>query len=189
MTNDNLYHEIWIEAGDSNHAQYSVYDITRAVNFVLRTINNNLPRSASELKKMATLTVSSGQATLPTDFLALKSVWNGSQKLTQVIGDEEISSGDYDIYGNTLVTTTDVTSINLYYKAQLTQLDASGGSTPTGDFPLADFYIDLVKKYAVLFLNSSTEANQLASQIGADVRYISAGRDKSAIKPRQSFYI
>jgi len=189
MTNDQLYHEIWIEAGDANHASLSVYDITRAVNFVLRTITNNMPRSASELKSIATLSVSSGQTTLPTDFLAIKSVWNGNTKLTQVIGDEPIQNGEYDIYGDTMVFSPSVTSITLYYKSQLTQLDASSGDVTTGNFPLPDFYLDLVKKYAVLFLTNSQEANALAGQIGQDVRYISAGRDKSAITPRQSFYI
>jgi hypothetical protein len=168
--------------------RFSVYDVTRGLNFVLRQISNNLPRTASELKSIATLAVTSGQCTLPLDFLALNSVWNGNTKLTQVVSDEPIQPSEYDIYGDTMVFSTSVTSITLYYKAQLVQLDASAGAVPAGNFPLPDFYCDLAKKYAIMYLTGQGDAG-LSELIGKDVRYLGAGRDKTKITPRQSFYV
>lgn len=187
MTNDQLYFEMWSELGEpQGGAKFSVYDITRGLNFVLRTVGNNLPRSASELKEYVVLPVSSGEATLPADFLAAKSVWNGGTKLKQVIGDEDVDAYTYDIYGDTLVTATSITSLKLYYKKQFTQL-VTDGTVPTGNFPLPDFYIDMVKKYAIAYLTGSID--NLTELIAKDARYLGAGRDKTTITPRQSFYI
>lgn len=189
MTNDQLYFEIWSEMGEPYMgAKYSVFDVTRGLNFVLRTVANNLPRSASELKSYTTLTVSSGQATLPSDFLAMKSVWNGSNKLTQVMADEDVDNYTYDIYADTLVTHDSITSLKIYYKSQLTQLDASAGTIPAGDFPLPDFYSDMVKKYAIAYLSGQGDAT-LTEMIGKDARYLGAARDRTKMQVKQSFYV
>jgi hypothetical protein len=128
-------------------------------------------------------------ATLPTDFLAANSIWNGSSKLSQVVADEDIDLYTYDIYGSTLHVDDSITTVKMYYKGAITTLTCDSGAVPSGDFPLADYYTDLTKRYASLYLRGVTPQTELIASINEDVRYIGAGRDKTKINPRLSFYV
>ena len=189
MNTSQMYAEIWTDLGDAQGMQYSFYNLTNALNFVLRNISNMLPRTSSDLKYQSTLTVSSGQATLPTGFLSLTSVYNGDTPLSETVGDETVEENTYTVRQNTMFVHPSISSIVLNYKKSVTEMDATNGEPQAGAFPLSDVYNDLVKRYAILYLQGQTAQSALVGMIQSEVKYIATTRSKSEIKPRQAFYV
>lgn len=185
MTNAELFLEIKMDLGDVEGNIYSYFAITRAVNFVYRTIGNYLPRTAPDLKEVATLTVSDGSAELPSDFHSIQSIWSGTKELLPNVGQEQLNSCTYEQRGNTIYTAA-TGDLTLYYKKQLSAITPS--DTPEGNVPLPDSFIETIKKYAILYLTGSTSAELLAL-IEKDVKIIGASRDRSRIQPKAAYYI
>lgn len=160
-----------------------MYDKVRATNFVLRTINNFIARNSPDLKATGSITVVSGQATLPSDFHSMISIYNGSSELLPKHDDEDLTDYNYEIIGS-VVYTDALGPLTVNYKKALGTL-TTAGSAPTGDFPLPVFYVELCKKYAKMFLNAGSQADAMfMSQIESDVRKIASTKDRGRLERR-----
>jgi hypothetical protein len=185
MTNADLFLELRQELGDMGNV-YSYFDITRAINFVYRIINNFLPRTSPDVKATTTLTITDGSATLPTDLAAIQSVWSGTVELYPNIGQETLDYMHYEVRGSTLYTGASG-SLTLYYKKQFTAVTPA--DPPTGDCPLPDMFAPYIVKYAKMYLQGASQADVIIPSIEKDVKILGAVRDKSKIVPRMSFYV
>lgn len=118
--------------------EFSPYQITDALNYVMREINLALNSVTSSLTtKTATLTITAGAANLPADFESMISVGGPEFPTVNLPYDRELDSYSYQIVGNTIEIEGD--TVDIYYRKSFDEYSFTGTAiTPaTIDLPVS----------------------------------------------------
>jgi len=109
---------------------FSPYQIVDALNYVVNEISLALNGiTSSILTAPATLTITAGVATLPTDFESMISVGDVDAPLTLIPADRELDAFAYQIVGNTMHV--EGITVDIFYRKFLPSYSFDGTITPT----------------------------------------------------------
>lgn len=163
---------------DTAQTTYSNPQLLDATNSVIRMINNELVKLNSSLvTKAATLTLTSGSTSLPTDFIAMVSLKDSVDSTDEYGAHKSLDNKGYYIIGNTLTVASGVTSLYMIYRYLFSVV------TESGDIPLPDWFIEQLRKYVGLLVTG--RADQLdtafAQAIKQDVMNITSGMEYTYI--------
>lgn len=104
---------------------FSTYQIVDALNYVMREINVALNGVTSSLTtKTATLTITAGAASLPTDFESMISVGGPEFPTVNLPYDRELDTYSYQIVGDTIEI--EGTTVDIYYRKSFAEYTWDG---------------------------------------------------------------
>lgn len=169
---------------DVENVRFSDYEILTCTNIALRLMNNALSNLNSTLiTKSATLLLDNKQATLPVDFKSIVYVEDvGKLELAPRYNNQELTSENYQIVGNTIMS--DNSAINIIYRYVFQHV-----TSPTQYIPIDDSLVDLLARYCMLFVRKEINQGDSAviTMLQQEVNNYTRSRERTYIE-RESLY-
>lgn len=130
-----------------SYADYSDYQITEALNYVIKEISEALNSvSSSLINTSATLTLTDNEADLPSD---LETIIYVTDKINIPITDE-LDAFTYQIEGNTIRTEGD--TVTIYYRKTLPEYTFDGTVITPSTIDLPASFNNMIKTNIIAFL-------------------------------------
>jgi len=190
LTGTELFTELRYELKDQNKIRFSDYQLKYALNTTIRIISNALANLHSPmLATAATIAMTSGIGTLPTDYQSIISVVINPGLYTEidlkpVTLKTTPTNEQYKIMNNSIYSNN--SSVDIIYRTRLNAI-----TDTSAELPLNDDFVELIKKYmkAILLDNASTTDLSFTNSISADVAALVTGREYTYIERELPFMI
>lgn len=166
------------EINDMEKIRYSDYEMLVAINSILRTMNNVLVTTISDIvEKTTTITLTNGVGDMPADWVTTIQVYANSLVLEYLPPPYDLVEGYYRISGSRIYSSH--TSVNLVYSATFPSI-----TQMTDNLPLPNIFLDMLVDYIKLILKGSQPKTQdiITALDTTNVRSIMARRKVSGVE-------
>ena len=186
MTAKDVFRQVRMapEISDNAEVKYSDYQLIAALNSVLSMVYNSLATyNSTAINKLAIVELESGIGDLPADFLSMVSVTNGAGNYLEPAGKSQVIDPEhYRIIGRQIYSAN--SRLTLEYKSWFTDIV---WDTVDDELSLPPYFGELLRKYTVLVLTGAANDKDapIVSQVAAEVKILTAGRDLSMVVDQQ----
>lgn len=146
---------------DNAAVKYSDYQIISAINSAIEGIYVILSNYSTDITiKSKMIALTSGEAKLPSDFVAVHEVFGGGKELTPALKSDDVTDKTYKIRGNKIIS--GCSQVTLEYKYCASDLTSEDMDT---ELPLPSYFNSIVRSYAIANLTGTAVDTTLAQSM------------------------